>query len=241
MLLCAFVFSLRVCFCYLFDVFFVEGLSLLTSFLSSDFPWPYFMARQVVVHSIMRPVRGTSSDKDMVCENVQIGHSVIEECIVWARSPKPGKKASRKGPPQEGSNRSGSTEPRKPRLAQRFEEFGKTSGLEYFLFYKVSANYDGFGAGVFVFLISKNLLCLKGLLANTVCGSVCRGSGAQEPVSTRKSMARGRDERPRPEHHGFNHTKTLHLAVLSVKKRSLNNSFRVFRSLDACRVFSKRS
>ena len=36
--------------------------------------------------------------------------------------------------------------------------------------------------------------------ANTVCGSVCRGSGAQEPDSLRKSMARGRDERPRAEH-----------------------------------------
>ena len=33
--------------------------------------------------------------------------------------------------------------------------------------------------------------------------SVCKGSGDQEPDRPRKSMAGGRDERPRAENHGF--------------------------------------
>ncbi len=36
---------------------------------------------------------------------------------------------------------------RKPRLVERFERIGKTSGLGHLVVYKVSVNYDGFGGG----------------------------------------------------------------------------------------------
>ena len=49
----------------------------------------------------------------------------------------------------------------------------------------------------------QNLVFLKGLLANTAWGEVCKGSGTQEPDSPRKSMAGGRGERPRAEKHGL--------------------------------------
>ncbi len=103
------------------------------------------------------------------------------------------------------------------------------------MFYKVSVNYDGFGAGrcarkprqnpkrghlfdVFHYAVGsgnlviyevsapsdgQNLVCLKGLLANTAMSEVCEGSGALEPDSPRKSMAGGRGERPRAEKHGL--------------------------------------
>ena len=80
---------------------------------------------------------------------------------------------------------------RKPRPARRFEMFGKTNGLEDLLFYKVSVNYDGFGAGVSVPSGIQILMFLKGLLASTAWGSVCRGSGAQEPDSIRFSITGG--------------------------------------------------
>ncbi len=42
---------------------------------------------------------------------------------------------------------SGSTEPCKLRLGQRFEGIGKKGGPGHPVFYEVSVNYDGFGAG----------------------------------------------------------------------------------------------
>ena len=62
------------------------------------------------------------------------------------------------------------------------------------MFYEVSVNNDGFGAGVSGPSVSQNLVRLKGVLANTAWGSVCRGPGAQEPDSMRFLMAGGRDD-----------------------------------------------
>ncbi len=49
----------------------------------------------------------------------------------------------------------------------------------------------------------QNLVFLKGRLEYDAQGSVCEGSGAQEPDSTSKSMAGGRGERPGAEKHRF--------------------------------------
>jgi hypothetical protein len=43
--------------------------------------------------------------------------------------------------------RPGSTEPCKPRLGRRFARIGKKGGPGHLVFYEVSVNYDGFGAG----------------------------------------------------------------------------------------------
>jgi hypothetical protein len=51
--------------------------------------------------------------------------------------------------------------------------------------------------------VGRNLVFLNGLVENTARSEVCGGSGAQEPNSPRKSMARGRGERPRAEKHGL--------------------------------------
>ena len=49
---------------------------------------------------------------------------------------------------------------RKLRPALRFERFGKTTGLEYFVFYNVSADYDGFGATVFFVFAWRKTYCV---------------------------------------------------------------------------------
>ena len=61
---------------------------------------------------------------------------------------------------------------------------------------------------VFLYLLlAKNMVFLKGWLANTACRSVCRGSGTQEPDSIQFLMAGGRDggcdERARVANHLF--------------------------------------
>ncbi len=61
---------------------------------------------------------------------------------------------------------------RKPRPAQRVQRFGETNGLGDSVFCKVSANYDGFGAGVFVLVVSDSLVFLSGLLCKTPSGAV---------------------------------------------------------------------
>ena len=96
------------------------------------------------------------------------------------------------------------------------------------MFYEVSVNFVGFGVvrefsalpSILVFLAFKlmNASCFRrfclqtpsvavfteGQASKSQTGdSVCKGSGVQEPDSPRKSMALGRDERPRAKNHGF--------------------------------------
>jgi hypothetical protein len=59
---------------------------------------------------------------------------------------------------------------RKPRPVLRFERFGKTGGLEDLVFYCVSVIFDGFGAGISVHFVSKNLVFLKGWLCKHSLG-----------------------------------------------------------------------
>ena len=106
--------------------------------------------------------------------------------------------------------------------------FSKTNGRVYLVIYEVSVKYDAFGVVcefaalhsilVFLGLILMKTLCFLRICLQTqsllvfaesraptknTCDIECAGSGAQEPDSTRNLMARGRDERPRAENHGF--------------------------------------
>ena len=92
---------------------------------------------------------------------------------------------------------------RKPPPVRCFERFGAPMVSATSCFTSFVRNMTLSVPLCFEVFVSENLLCVDWFALQTPSVAVfAEGSSDQEPDSPRKSMARGCDERPRPDHHG---------------------------------------